>query len=603
MSGLAGLFRLGGELENRRLTAEMARRLSARSRGAAGEGLSPRENVRLHQLGPGGPSELGNFSAAADGRIYNQAELTAALGLRPKASATEICLALFAKHGPEGLAHVNGDLALALYDAEKDRLFLFRDRFGIRPLYYAALGGGWAFASEVKALAAHPDFRPAPDPATLFDYLATHYRYVHRDPGRTFYQGVRQVPAGHFVALGGVTPEIRPYWRLAPDPEAAKLSEAEAQERLRELVSDSVARRLTPGLKPGFSVSSGMDSSSVASLAARITGRPLDLYSVSYGFSEYDEAAGIAPLAVKYASRWQNISLSEPDLLKEIARLVLLTDGPVCTVTWLSHHHLARRAAQDGQDLVFSGLGGDECLAGEYEHFLYFFADLKRLHLEHRLQEEVAAWIKLHDHPVFHKTPAVVQDVFRRLVNLDRPGLIHFDQKRYQNYLGFFEDDFVKAHDAPPPMPHPFDSYLTNRSFQDLFYETTPPSLRADEANVSAWGLESRFPFLDHRVVEFCFGLPGEIKYDRGVTKALMRRAMKGILPEANLTNTNKTGFNAPLGEWLKGRARGRRPGNPDLAFLRPPRLAQTGRGRRFADRSSGRPGQPHDDYLATHQR
>ena len=109
-------------------------------------------------------------------------------------------------------------------------------------------------------------------------------------------------------------------------------------------------------------------------------------------------------------------------------------------------------------------------------------------------------------------------------------------------------------HDRPPDMPCPFDSYLANRCYQDLSLETTPPSLTADEKNASFFGLGSRFPFLDHRVVEFCFSLKPEIKYDHGVTKAVMRRAMKGILPEANRTNTVKTGFNAPVNAWLTGR-------------------------------------------------
>ena len=184
-------------------------------------------------------------------------------------------------------------------------------------------------------------------------------------------------------------------------------------------------------------------------------GRKADIYSVGYGSGEYDESAGAAPAAEKFGRTWNNILLSDPDLFDEIDNLLSLTHEPACTVTWLSHFHLAEKAALDGREILFSGLGGDECLAGEYEHFLYFFADLKRNGLNRRLDAEVEAWIKLHNHPIFKKSWQVVNDVFNRLVDLDRPGVIHVDKNRYENYLPWFEPDFINAWNNDPPMPHP----------------------------------------------------------------------------------------------------------------------------------------------------
>ena len=168
------------------------------------------------------------------------------------------------------------------------------------------------------------------------------------------------------------------------------------------------------------------------------------MYAVSYGYSEYDEAGGIAPLAARYGARWENIVLADPPLVETIDRLVRIHDGPLCTVTWLSHFHLMKKAFEDCKDIIFSGLGGDECLAGEYEHFFYFFADLKLKGDEGRLAAEIDNWVRLHDHPVFRKSRAVVEDVFSRLVDFTRPGRIHYDRKRYGAYLSFFEPDFVR---------------------------------------------------------------------------------------------------------------------------------------------------------------
>ncbi|MFH1140024.1 MAG: asparagine synthetase B [Pseudomonadota bacterium] len=554
MGGLAGFVDFEGPGVGPGLGRAMAARISGRGRGrAVGGPFAGRSE--LWRIGPGKPVFRGPLGLVLDGAVYNRRELAGELGLTVESDA-ELVLALLEARGYDSLALVNGDFAGALFDSGRNELILFRDRFGVRPLVWTRAGSSVFFASEPRALAARPGFRPQPNEAMLFDYLATHYRYLFRDPARTFFHNVFQVPPAGFVRFTRESESTHAYWRLEQNPKTKNRTPEEAAEKLKFLVRDAAARRLDENKKMGFSLSSGMDSSSVTGLAAEVLGRKVDIYSVGYGYGEYDESAGAAPAAQKFGSSWKNIPLSDPELFFEIATLIRRTGEPACTVTWLSHFHLARNAAADGQEILFSGLGGDECLAGEYEHFLYFFADLKRKGLERRLESEVACWIRLHDHPVFKKSWNVVEDVFRRLVDLDAPGLIHYDRDRYQKYLPWFEPDFVGAWDREPSMPHPFDSYLANRCFQDLTLETTPPSLAEDEKNTAAFGLETRFPFLDHRVVEFCFSLPEEWKYDRGVTKAPLRRAMHGVLPRANLTNTVKTGFNAPAHVWLAGRDR-----------------------------------------------
>jgi len=556
MGGLAGIVSFNGNPVPPGVDLGMVKRLTHRNGGPGRGALIPRQGVVMWQLGPrsrGRDSKDPAIGLVMDGDIYNRGELLTRFGLPDDMDDNGLISALYQARGVDGLALINGDLAAAIYDTARDELLLFRDRFGVKPLYYTNIGGQYLFASEIKALLAYPEFKATPDEATLFDYLATHYRYIHRDPGRTYYRGIRQVPAAHVVTIDVRGSQVKPYWHLEIDPAVAGLDPAEIESRLAELLRDSVNRRLDPDRGMAFSVSSGMDSSSICSLAAKVLGRPLDLYSVSYGSSEYDEAEGIAPLARDYGQRWRNILLQDPPLLENIDRLVRLADGPICTVTWLSHFFLAEIAASDQQDILFSGLGGDECLAGEYEHFLFFFADLKSTGQERRLSEEIDAWIRLHDHPVFRKTRALVDDVFRRLVDFKHPGRIRLDERRHRRYLPYFDPDFVRTWHETPQMSSPYDSYLANRCYQDLFFETTPPCLAADSCNTSHFGLTTRFPFLDHQVVEFCFSLPGALKYDHGVTKAVLRRAMRGILPEANRNNTVKTGFNAPANAWLMG--------------------------------------------------
>ena len=449
----------------------------------------------LWQAGPEQPARKGPLTLILDGEIYNQPELIAAYDFASNLSNTELALALYEARGTAGLSDINGDLALAVYDESKKELLLFRDRFGIRPLYYVRIGDDLLFASKPDAFFSHPDFKAEPNEAMLFDFLATHYRYIHRDPGRTYLAGVRQVKPSHYLTVGPETTREDRYWRLSLDPQVAALKTNEAECVLKFLITDCVIRRLDVQRPMGFSVSSGMDSSSVASLAAGLMDAPPDLYSVGYGSGEYDEAGGIAPLAEFLEAKWRNIILEDPPLLNTVDQLVRVHDGPLCTVTWLSHYYLSKAAAEDGKKLIFSGLGGDECLAGEYEHFLFFFADLKTMSGNGRLDAEIDGWITLHDHPVFKKSRRVVDDAFKRLVDLSQPGVNRLDENRYRAYLPFFEPDYVRTHDRPPEMPSPFKSYLANRCYQDLFYETTPPSLRGDEKNVRHFGLSSRFLF------------------------------------------------------------------------------------------------------------
>ncbi len=556
MGGIAGIIDFRGQPLRSGPVEAMARVLAHRAPN--GEISTPKVlgHACLCQIG-GKPAAGPRTGLVLDGGIYNKASLCDRYRVSRNTDDAALALAAYEADGLDGLASIDGDLAMALYDNKTDRIILFRDRFGIKPLFYMRIGDEYLFASEVKAFGAHPAFSPAPNEAMLYDFLATHYRYIHRDPARTYWSGVHQVKPAHFLDITARGMREHCYWNLEPDQEIMDLDDSEMEERLKAHFRESVAARLSNDRTMGFSVSSGMDSSSVCSQAAALTGLR-DLYSVSYGYSEYDEGQGIAPLAERWGNRWRNIVLSDPPLFETVERLVRIHEGPLCTVTWLSHYFLVKQAAEDGREIIFSGLGGDECLAGEYEHFLYFFADLKRTGREKRLAGEVEAWQRLHDHPIFRKNWAVVQDVFSRLVDLNQTGRIFLDEKRYQAYHPYFEPDFIQTWDSPPEMPCPFDSYLANRCYQDLVRETTPPSLAADEKNVSHFGLTTRFPFLDHRLLRYCYSLPGTAKYNQGVTKHIMRRSMKGLLPEANRTNTVKTGFNAPLGDWLMGREKDR---------------------------------------------
>jgi asparagine synthase (glutamine-hydrolysing) len=233
-------------------------------------------------------------------------------------------------------------------------------------------------------------------------------------------------------------------------------------------------------------------------------------------------------------------------------------DEPVATATWLSHYLLCEQVAGDGFHTLYGGLGGDELNAGEYEHFFFRFADLRYAGEEAALAHEVAEWARHHDHPVFKKDAAVADAMLARVADFTQPGRVRVDRGRLERYRAAVR--FPLA-DYEPMLDHPFASYLKNRTYQDLFRETMPCCLRAEDRQAAAWGLRTREPFLDHRLVELMFRVPGELKIADGVTKRLLREAMRGVLPEETRTRIAKTGWNAPADQWFAG-------GGPVLELL-----------------------------------
>jgi asparagine synthase (glutamine-hydrolysing) len=273
--------------------------------------------------------------------------------------------------------------------------------------------------------------------------------------------------------------------------------------------------------------------------------------------SPYDETAGVEALIKATGWRLNRVDLTAPDLLSETKSLMRLVGAPVATVTWLAHHVLAKRAKAFGHDFLFSGLGGDESLAGEFEHFFVFFADLKASGRLDLLEKETAAWIRLHDHPVFKKSAEVRDGWHRRNLDL-ATGEIRVDMRRYAAVREWFDPVWVAAREAaapPVPMPRPYPFFLSNRLFQEMSYETSPPTLWSEALSSRAAGVKGIFPMTSLRCLSAALSAPGTSKYENGVTKMLLRRAMAGILPDCSRLNPVKTGFNAPLDLWLRDKA------------------------------------------------
>ena len=488
-----------------------------------------------------------DFAAVVDGCFFNRDELPSGT------SDAEVLTLLYLKHGfSVALQHINGDFAVALYDRRNGSFFLGRDRIGIKPLYYAFTAAGLAFASRPSVLLEWPGVSSAVNQRFVATFAASHYRYFDNDPTASPFADINQLPAGHLLSsINGFNQQLR-YWELS---ESGDLNESEEHlaERYRELLLNAVAIRYEAANKPAFTLSGGMDSSSVLACAVRHSGQRQHAFSTVYEDKTYDESDDIRTILEKTVKQWHTVPLGTPNVIDVVSKMIEAHDEPVATATWLSHYLLCEDASRKGFDGLFGGLGGDELNAGEYEYFWYHFADLRSAGREDQLQHEIKHWIQYHDHPIFKKSFELVERDLTRMADLRRQGKCLPETNRMTRYFTALNPEYFNLESVDPVMDHPFQSYLKNRTYQDIFRETAPCCLRAEDRQATAFGLENFLPFFDHRLVEFMFRVPGHQKIRDGVTKRLLREATKGILPDETRNRITKTGWNAPAHVWFSG--------------------------------------------------
>jgi asparagine synthase (glutamine-hydrolysing) len=493
---------------------------------------------------------LNGILAVMDGHIYNRIELGAA------GNDAGLLAWLYSEYGfAEALRKLNGDFAVAIYDPKIQTLWLARDRFGVKPLYYVLKPDLFAFASRPRALLRLPGISREVNRQFVALFAASHYRYFDNNPEQSAYADIAQLPGAQMLRLNDGHIMKTAYWSLQDLPDFTE-SEVELAARYRELLVDSVSLRVRSAQRPAFTLSGGMDSSSIIASAVRVTGVKQHAFSTVYEDATYDESREIRDMLDTAVERWCPVKIANPDVVSLVSQMIEIHDEPIATATWLSHYLLCREARDMGFGSLFGGLGGDELNAGEYEYFFFFFADLCNAGRNDVLKHETAKWITHHNHPLFRKSFDVMRDGLARLVDLSRPGRCLPDEKRLRRYYAALNPHYFNLADFEPIMDHPFRSYLKNRSFQDIFRETVPCCLRAEDRQATASRLDNFLPFLDHRVVEFMFRVPGTLKIRDGVTKHLLRVAMRGILPEETRTRIKKTGWNAPAHLWFSGSGR-----------------------------------------------
>lgn len=488
----------------------------------------------------------GKVWLAFNGEVYNYVELRKILEKKGhrfhSTSDSEVVLKAYLEWGTRCFERFNGMWGLAIYDLRSDQLILSRDRFGKKPLYYYQDASVLIFASELKALLEHPRVPREINPRKVVDYAARHYRLVDNDD-ECFFKDILQVPKQSFLKIdsnGSTT--CQAYWTLRTrESLSATLSQHDLVEQFRDLLRSAVKIRLRSDVPVGCMLSGGMDSTSITCLAVE-SKTDMTTFSAVTGNGYYDEREFIEAVVDKTGVESKFFYPSAAALFPTLKEMIAFHDEPVCTVSWYSLYLITKQIAACGIPVILTGHGGDELLGGYWDHYHYHFSDIRAA--GGNCAAERQAWLKNHG-----RDPAEYDRERAYIDKLSQNNQVEID--KYSQYLVALSPAIL-PHARNPVIASPCEGNLSRRLYLELFYETVPPVLKAEDRNTMAHSIEARVPFLDYRLVEFCFSIANEYKIRKGLGKWILREAMKGILPEKVRARKEKVGHNAPADQWFR---------------------------------------------------
>ncbi len=495
--------------------------------------LDPRSNQ---------PFRVGSKWMVYNGELYNYLEVReelAACGHRFRtASDTEVLLRALDHYGWVALDRCEGMWAFVVYDEADGGLWLCRDRFGEKPLYLVRDESGLYFGSEVKFIATLLGRRLDVNFDHLYRYLVNGYKALYKQ-GHTFFKGLTELPPASILGLDAAGRETRQtYWQPRFSPEDA-MSYAEAVEGARERLVRSVELRLRADVPLSFCMSGGVDSNSLIGIAKNACGYDVHGFTIVNTDSRYEEQDMVEHAVSRLGIRHTSIPVDVTGFLPKLRVLVRQHGAPVYTITYFTHWLLMESIAQHGYRISVSGTGADELFSGYYDHHLAYLYEVRgdpQLHAESR-----RAWMK-HIRPLVRNPYLGNPELF--IENPQMQDHIYLNADRFAQYL--------TADWAEPFAERRFtDSLLRNRMLNEMFHESIPVILHEDDLNAMYFSIENRSPYLDRELFEFCYRIPSRHLIREGLAKAVLRDAMRGIVPERVLDNPRKVGFNAPIFSFL----------------------------------------------------
>ena len=492
-------------------------------------------------------SSDGRYVIVYNGEVYNFREIAQTLNIHTKTrSDTEVILEAFAVEGVKFVERLNGMFAMAIYDRHEAKLWLFRDRLGIKPLFYFWQQGLLVFGSELKSMIS---VLKTKNLLNIHKNAIASYLYLGYVPEpNTIYEEIKKFPAGAYATLSNNNLEIKEYWK-AKDFVSDKIESdrLKAKDTLKDLLRSAVAFRMISDVSLGTFLSGGIDSSLVTAIAQELSGQPVQTFSIGFKESRFNESTWAKKVAKHLGTDHHEFILTYGDALDQLENFLNIYDEPFVDSSGIPMLLISKMAKQK-VTVTLSGDGGDELFLG---YGMY-------------------SWAKRLSHPAikhFHKTLARVinkipQNKYKRAAcvidylheaklksHIFSQEQYLFSEKEIDKLLLFdfsgFDDDEQYNHIA-----RKLDSKESQALFDINHYLKDDLLVKVDRASMFH-SLENRVPLLDHRIVEFALNLDVSLKYQNGISKYLLKQVLYDYLP-SDLFDRPKWGFAIPLVEWLK---------------------------------------------------
>ncbi len=505
-------------------------------------------------------NESGTVQIVYNGEIFNHAQLRPQLErsghIYRTHCDTETIVHAYEQFGAECLTSFRGMFAFAIWDAENERLFCARDRLGKKPFYYFWNGSLFAFASEIKALLTHPAISAAFESEALPEYLA--FGYLSGE--NTLFRGIKKLQPGYYLTLDFAASvphlEITQYWDI-PAAKPARASEADLIHETRRRLEETVQLRLMSDVPLGMFLSGGVDSSAIAAIASRLTGGPIQTFSVGYNEASYSELGYAAQVARTIGASHHEVRIGMDQFFDALPRLIWHEDEPIAWPSSVPLYFVSKLAAGRVK-VVLTGEGSDE-LFGGYERYRWNLLNARAAsaykHFPQSIRKSLRRFIQSSSlmradlrrklsHTFLLREPSIESlyldnfysafpaDEQRRIVSTGAEGI-------HTNYLEHFQKDEG-------------GSLLARMLYADQKTYLVELLMKQDQMSMAA-SIESRVPLLDHELVEFASSIPDSLKIHNGVQKYIFKKAIEDLLPR-EIVFRKKMGFPTPLRAWLLDR-------------------------------------------------
>jgi len=508
----------------------------------------------------------GRFWLVYNGEIYNFLELRSELERVGHQFLTEtdseVVLAAFAEWGPNCVSHFNGMWALGIWDAARSRLFLSRDRLGVKPLFLARSGHRLAFASEIKSLLTIPWVRGDLDITIVRDYLLDG---VIDHTERTFFQFIKRLPASHSLVASDSSERLVRYWsppRLAEDaslrPDAG---DANRIDEVRALLIDSVALRLRSDVPLGSCLSGGLDSSSIVGIAAalrngRFLAQPLTrrereqsphrVFFAHFTGEGLDERTFVDDVVVATGTNLSSVTPTTEDFQRVIRQLLWHQDEPVVSTSLTAQYLVMQDARSAGVKVLLDGQGADELFAGYPSYGIVRAASALR-------SGDLRSGSRFLGSSLGQIARGLRYSITGTTTRSRLPSRVGPIGRAVKPLWGYLDDRVRREEPLMPELDPQPGTFLARFLWDQVRATHLPALLRYEDRNSMAFGIEARVPFLDYRLVEAALALPDRLRVNPPERKIALRAAVRDVVPSSVLGRRDKIAFQTPQQSWLMG--------------------------------------------------